>query len=384
VYTGNSSGDLEETYLPAMGKPWTTQSLSTLAGTPAMLTGTVPVAVVHDGYTSVYTIDAGDSTHTKGDLQETYLPAIGDSWSTQDLSAQTGTPASSVTPTAIFHGGYTSVYTVNASNGDLWETYLPGVGFPGDPWHAQDLSANYHTPAVDAFTSPVAVYHDGYTSVYTVDATTSDSTLGDLQETYLPAIGDPWTTQNLSAKYGTPLVNILTSPTAVVHDGYTSVYTVDSSSSTNPELPGDLQETYLPAIGDAWSSQDLTQNYGAPQVAYGVQPVALYHTGYTSVYTVDGGTDDNTKLGDLQETYLPAIGGPWSTQDLSSKYGVPTVGPFPSPAALVHYDTSGGLTWTSVFTIDDSDGDVRENYLPVMGDSWSTQDLSAIYHTPSI
>jgi hypothetical protein len=384
VYTGNSSGDLEETYLPAMGKPWTTQSLSTLAGTPAMLTGTVPVAVVHDGYTSVYTIDAGDSTHTKGDLQETYLPAIGDSWSTQDLSAQTGTPASSVTPTAIFHGGYTSVYTVNASNGDLWETYLPGAGFPGDPWHAQDLSANYHTPAVDAFTSPVAVYHDGYTSVYTVDATTSDSTLGDLQETYLPAIGDPWTTQNLSAKYGTPLVNILTSPTAVVHDGYTSVYTVDSSSSTNPELPGDLQETYLPAIGDAWSSQDLTQNYGAPQVAYGVQPVALYHTGYTSVYTVDGGTDDNTKLGDLQETYLPAIGGPWSTQDLSSKYGVPTVGPFPSPAALVHYDTSGGLTWTSVFTIDDSDGDVRENYLPVMGDSWSTQDLSAIYHTPSI
>jgi hypothetical protein len=54
-----------------------------------------------------------------------------------------------------------------------------------------------------------------------------------------------------------------------------------------------------------------------------------------------------------------------------------TVGPFPSPSALVHYDTSGGLTWTSVFTIDDANGDVRENYLPAMGDSWSAQDLIA-------
>lgn len=29
---------------------------------------------------------------------------------------------------------------------------------------------------------------------------------GDLQETYLPAINDDWTTQDLSAKYGTPQV----------------------------------------------------------------------------------------------------------------------------------------------------------------------------------
>ncbi len=41
----------------------------------------------------------------------------------------------------------------------------------------------------------------GYTSVYTVDAAS-----GDLQETYLPAIGDPWHTQDLTAKYGTPQV----------------------------------------------------------------------------------------------------------------------------------------------------------------------------------
>jgi hypothetical protein len=26
----------------------------------------------------------------------------------------------------------------------------------------------------------------------------------------------------------------------------------------------DLQETYLPALGDPWSTQDLTLKYGAP------------------------------------------------------------------------------------------------------------------------
>ena len=377
VYTGNSSGDLEETYLPAMGDGWTTQNLSStggnLPGTPLMLAGTTPVALVHDGYTSVYTIDAGDSAHTKGDLQETYLPAIGGPWYTQDLSHLAGTPASKASPTAVFHDGYVSVYTADGSDGDLWETYLPGAGFPGDSWQSQNLTAKYHTPPVDAFTSPVAIVHDGYTSVYTVDTTNAadGSTLGDLQETYLPYMGDGWFTQNLSVKYGTPLVNILTSPTAVFHNGYTSVYTVGASN-------GHLSETYLPAMGDTWSTQDLTSETSGNPVAYGVQPVAVYHTGYISVYTVDASN------GHLRETYLTAIGGSWATQDLYPSAGSQVVAPFPSPSAVVHYDTSGGLTFTSVFTVDYSSGDVRETYLPVMGDLWSTQDLTAKYHTPAV
>lgn len=99
-------------------------------------------------------------------------------------------------------------------------------------------------------TSPVSILHDGYDSVYTID------TNGDLQETYLPVMGGPWYTQDLSTSYGTP--ESITTPTAVFHDGYTSVYTVDDS--------GDLQETYLPTIGDNWTTQDLTANYGAPPV----------------------------------------------------------------------------------------------------------------------
>ena len=49
-----------------------------------------------------------------------------------------------------------------------------------------------------------------------------------------------------------------TSPVSILHDGYDSVYTIDTN--------GDLQETYLPAVGDSWTTQDLTANYGAPPV----------------------------------------------------------------------------------------------------------------------
>jgi hypothetical protein len=145
------------------------------------------------------------------------------------------------------------------------------------------------------------------------------------------------------------------------------VYTVDASGSH-------LQETYLPAIGDPWTTQDLSADYGTPAVAAGTEPVALYHTGYTSVYTVDSSTDH------LQETYLPAIGDAWTTHDLSAGYGTPAT--TQTPIALLHPDASGDLTWTSVYTVDASDSHLQETYLPAIGDAWTTQDLSADYGTP--
>jgi hypothetical protein len=384
VYTVDSSdGDLQESYLPAMGDSWSTQDLSAGYGTPPVMAGTEPVALVHCGFTSVYTVDAGS-----GDLQETYLPALGDPWQTQDLTAKYGAPPTDVTPTAVFHtagagsggcDGYASVYSVDAGSGDLQETFLPNAGFPGDPWQTQDLTAKYGAPAALPGTSPVALVHCGYTSVYT-----ADSGSGDLQETYLQAIGDGWVTQNLSANYGTPPTS--TTPSAVFHTagagdapnldcgGYTSVYTADSGS-------GDLQETYLPNAGfpgDPWQTQDLTAKYGTPPVAPGTQPEALVHMNFTSVYTVDSGS------GDLQETYLPLIGQAWGTQDLSAKYGTPATGQ--SPTVLLHADTNGSLDWASVYTVDSGSGDLQETYLPdtgFPGDPWVTQDLSAKYGVPS-
>lgn len=40
---------------------------------------------------------------------------------------------------------WASVFTIDQSDNDLQETYLPNTGFPGDPWVTQDLSANYGT-----------------------------------------------------------------------------------------------------------------------------------------------------------------------------------------------------------------------------------------------
>jgi hypothetical protein len=263
---------------------------------------------------------------TNGDLQETYLAGIGGGWATQDLSAKYQTPPTNETPTAVVHSTgagagsngcntYTSVYTRDR-NGDLQETYLPNVGFPGDAWHSQDLSTTGtdlpDAPGVLAGTSPVAIVHCGYTSVFTVDAGDDDHATGDLQETYLPAIGGPWHTQDLSANYQTPKTT--TTPTAVMHSagsggpsscGYTSVYTVTQYTQH-------LWETYLPNVGfpgDRWHTQDLsttgTDLPNTPPVAPGTAPVALVHLGYTSVYTVDEGTND------LEESYLPAVGDGW-------------------------------------------------------------------------
>jgi hypothetical protein len=155
----------------------------------------------------------------------------------------------------------------------------------------------------------------------------------------------------------------------VAHDGYASEYTVDTN--------GDLQETYLPAIGDAWITQDLSAKFHTPAVAAGIAPVALYHTGYTSVYTID-------KAGNQpQETYLPAISDACTTQAL------PAPAAYQAPSALLHADTSGGLTWTSVFTVDSGAGgtvagDLQESYLPALGAGWTTQDLSKLYQVPTV
>ena len=382
VYTVDSSnGDLQETYLPALGQAWHTQNLSTIYGTPPVMAGTEPVALVHCGWTSVYTVDAGS-----GDLQETYLPALGDGWTTQNLTVNYGTPPTNVTPNAVFHtagapnagcSGYASVYTVDSSNGHLQETFLPNVGFPGDQWQTQDMTAKFGTPAALAGTSPVALVHCGWTSVYTADAGS-----GDLQETYLPALGDGWTTQNLSANFGTPPTSV--TPSAVFHTsgsdnnsscpGYTSVYTVDSGSN-------DLQETYLPNFGfpgEAWHTQNFATQFGTPPVAAGTQPEALVHMNYTSVYTVDSGS------GDLQETYLPITGGPWSTQNLSATYGTPATGQ--SPTVLLHPDAAGSFDWASVYTVDSGSGHLQETYLSNVGfprDAWVTQDMSAKFGVPS-
>lgn len=384
-------GDLQETYFAAIGQPWHTQDLSQNYGTPKLLAGTSPVAVVHGGYTSVYTVN-GNNHH----LQETYLSALGANWISQDLSGNYGTPATISTPTAVVHDGYTSIYTADQNTNDVQETYLTNIGAPwatqdlttkygtpttaatpiallhpaadgsltwssvytinefndhlqetylsgiGANWITQDLSTKYGTPpalVAATGTDQWSAIHDGYTSVYTVDKGTNH-----LQETFLTALGQPWQTQDLSAKYGTPTDENANSPAAVVHSGWTSVYTVDNN--------GDLQETYLPGIGDAWITQDLSSKYGTPAVATANPPVPIYHTGYTSIYTIDASNHH------VQETFLGGIGQAWISQDLTTKYGTPAADQ--APTAVLHYDTNGAQTYTSIYTVDQGTDDLQE------------------------
>jgi hypothetical protein len=378
-YAGNSAGTTG-----------TSSSTDTTAGTAGQ-------AVLHDGYTSVYTVNAKNGHLDETFLPAVCAPncAPGQGWAWQDLSATAGTPPvlAGTQPVALYHDGYTSVYTVDAKTDDLDETFLASICAPncapGQGWAWQDLSATVGTPQTEV--TPSAVYHDGYVSVYTVNEVT-----GDLDETFLASICAPdcapgagWAWQDLSAHPGTPPVLGDTAPVAVLHDGYVSVYTVDGPGSKL----GHLQETYLASIcapncapGAGWATQDLSATVGTPTTY--TTPGADYHSGYVSVYTVD------VSDGHLDETYLAAICAPgcapgegWAWQDLSATVGTPPTDQ--TPIALLHLDASGDLNWVSVWTINSSNNHLDETYLPALcspgcaaGQGWAWQDLSVTPGTP--
>ena len=269
----------------------------------------------------------------------------------------------------------------NSDNGSWFEGVMT-AGFPSQAANAA-VQANIVAAGYGGDSDPVSAVASAAGQAVAHSGYSSvytvDSGTGDLQETYLPALGQAWHTQNLSTIYGTPPVMAGTEPVALVHCGWTSVYTVDAGS-------GDLQETYLPAIGDGWTTQNLSANFGTPPT--GATPSAVFHTsgsdnsgscpGYTSVYTVDSGS------GDLQETYLPITGQPWSTQNLSATYGTPATGQ--SPTVLLHPDAAGSFDWASVYTVDSGSGHLQETYLSNVGfpgDAWVTQDMSAKFGVPS-
>jgi hypothetical protein len=352
VYTVDAkNGDLQETYLSQQGADWRTQDLTRQpggGGPPPVKQGTTPVAVVHDGYTSVFTISASDNH-----VWETYLSNVGNTWASHDLTVIAGTPPSKVTPSALYHDGYTTVYTIDASDGHLQTTYLTAIGAA---WVTADLTAQTPgAPAAQPGTSPVSIFHDGYTSVFTVGAG------HDIWETYLPSITGAWAAHDITALSGGPQAT--STVTAVFHQGYLSVYAAGDPLRH-------LWELYLPAIGGAWKSQDLTAQPGGgpPPVAAGTSPVGLFHTGYVSVYTVDEQTMH------LRETYLSNVGNTWATHDLSALGSTPPT--TEAPIALLHPGISGALDRTSVFTVNQFDNDLQDTYLPAIGDSWQTQDLT--------
>jgi hypothetical protein len=322
VFTVNAAdGHLQETYLARMGGAWATQDLTATAGTPSV--AGQPVAVVHDGYTSVFTVNASN-----GHLQETYLARVGGPWVTHDL----GAVAVGQTPSVSVHDGYVSVFTVTSA-GQIQETYLPRLGAA---WVTQPLPGAVVAP----YTSAVA--HDGYVSVFAV------TTAGRVQETYLARLGVAWVTQDLGA------AAVAQAPSVVTHDGYVSVFTVTAA--------GQPQETYLARLGAAWVTQTL------PGGAVKPATTAVVHDGYVSLFAATTG-------GRLQEIYLARLGTAWVAQDLSSNPGTPLMAG--RPVTVTHDG------YTSVFTVNATGGHVQETYLPRLGGAWATHDLTTTAGTPA-
>jgi hypothetical protein len=348
------NGDLQESSLTAQGADWATADLSA-AGTPPVEPGTTPVAVVHDGVTSVFTISATDDH-----LWETHMRPGVTSWTADDLTAIAKTPPSKVTPSALFHDGYTTVYTIDASNGHLQTTYLQVLN---GPWTTADLTAQTPgAPTVQPGTSPASILHDGEASVFTV------GTDHDIWETSLPTIDGTWSARDITALSTGP--QTATTVTAVFHDDVLTVFAAGDPLRH-------LWKLSLPSLTGSWSAQDLTASApDTPPVAPGTSPAALFHNGYTSVYTVD-----ETSL-DLQTTYLPSLSGDWATENLSGDYQVPPTTETPVP--LLHPGTDGQLDRLSVFTVNQFDNDLQDTYLVAEGDPWTTQDMNALASVPPV
>jgi hypothetical protein len=341
VFTVNTSNShLQESFLRMSTGQWATQDLSAAIGVPASVSQ--PVAVLHGDWLSVFTVNAANSH-----LQESYLSLSGSVWYTHDLSAAFGTPAVSGTPAATVHGAWLSVYTVNAANSHLQETFL---ALGGTQWSTHDMNGVAGTPSVTG--SPATVVHGNWISVYTVNAANNH-----LDETFLALDSSTWYTQDLAATAGTPAV--AGTPFAVVHGNWLSVYTVNA-------LTGHLQETFLPLGGTQWSMQDLSSVAGVPAVTG--SPAAAVHGNWLSVYTV------NASNNHLQESFLALDGGTWYTQDLSATAGTPAVAG--SPSAVLHGN------WVSVYTVTAANNHLQETFLPLGGATWYTQDMATAVGTP--
>jgi hypothetical protein len=138
VFTRDASnGDLVQTYLPAGGS-WTKYDLSR-AGVAAHAAGS-PISMVRpDGTLDVYY--RGVDAH----LYELYLKP-GGSWTQWDVSAAGNAPAAiSGDPAVSITNGIINMFTRDASNGDLVQTYWSAAT---NSWTKWDVTAAGYAPTI--------------------------------------------------------------------------------------------------------------------------------------------------------------------------------------------------------------------------------------------
>ncbi|WP_159028356.1 serine/threonine-protein kinase [Kitasatospora sp. MY 5-36] len=302
---------------------------------PQVLDGTRPVALLDKSIVRVFFVSSANKHLVEARLEP------GRKWQFADLGGQEVRS----TPTAAVLDEMVNVFTVGVDN-HLRRSYLYGSG-----WGWQDLHDDLgvlgqgQQPAkpVAAGTAPVAVGADKVLRVYTITESQQ------LQEASLKS-DEKW---NIFPMTGVP-ASVMT-PTAVVHDGVTSVFTVNSGD-------GHLSEARLTPPGTSaggtqgagWGRRDLTKDFRVP--APRSAPAALVHGGTTSLFLVDGN-------GLLTET--KAAGDGWTPQASLANAGVQQVADGFEPAVVDH----GGVT--RVYTARRSDGELQETAL--RNGTWSTE-----------
>ncbi|MFE7593577.1 protein kinase [Kitasatospora sp. NPDC057512] len=296
---------------------------------PQVRAGTRPVALLDKSIVRVFFVSSANKHLVEARLEPERK------WQFADLGDQEVRS----TPTAAVLDGMVNVFTVGVDN-HLRRSYLDGSG-----WGRQDLQDDLGVlgqgPAkpVAAGTAPVAVVADKVLRVYTITESQQ------LQEASLKS-DEKW---NIFPMKDVPPSAM--TPTAVVHDGVTSVFTVNRDD-------GHLSETRLTPPGGTqaagWGRRDLTKDFRVP--APRSAPAALVHGGTTSLFLVD-------RNGLLTET--KAAGDGWTPQDSLANAGVQQVADGFEPAVVDH----GGVT--RVYTVCLSDGKLQETAL--RNGTWSTE-----------
>lgn len=244
IYTRSATnGDLYESYAPLDGT-WTSYDMTTKLAEPKPA-GQPAVALTPDNAIHLFTRAAGS-----GDVVETYA-AYGKPWAWYDATTTQGliTPASDTDPVAaVTPDGTAHVYTRDAANGDLIESYAA----LGKSWSWQDMTTGVpNTPKPKAAPS-VAVVKGGAVHLYTVDATS-----GDLYESFA-SLGGSWSSYDMSTSLAIPRPD--TAPVVLTTvDGTLEVFTRDASN-------GDLDESYA-GFDQSWHTYDMTVTVGTPSVA---------------------------------------------------------------------------------------------------------------------
>jgi hypothetical protein len=286
--------------------------------------------------------------------------------SINDLTALTGAPAASGTPSGLGSWDYEDWIIYRGSDSHVYLLFLPVGGdyyygiHRGDTWEWEDLTALFSAPTAAGNPS-------GYRRPDGVDSIIYRGSDNHIYEIYYYSDSDFSWNYDLDPGFGN-LTSLTGAPKA---DGDPSAYTrsdgifsVVYKGQSSRTLDGHVYELYLDG---GWSVGDLTALTGAPGATGNP-------SGYQRSDSVDSVVYRGTN-GHIYELYLKRVGREksWRFGDLTEKTGAPTASG--SPVGYVRSDGINSVVYRG------HDGHIYEVYLS--GGAWQYVDITAAAGAPN-